>query len=286
MLKRKGKIELDRILCKIVIEKHCFVDNYIEKGWLKTMLLSNLLYKKGARQVGLKVTTFSSRGRATRIYSYKTNRIHHLQSDNQLRIFLLLEWSDNVKVIQENVELKDLEETIYNVENLRLDRFRDKETNKLYKLHTNFLIEILRENQKEKIIAISIKSLSELERKTAIEKMEIERRYWKAKQISFYVITEKDIDKQVVENIKWVRETLLYKVIENKDELKEKLYYFLQDNKRKRLMTVLNAFDEEENLKNGTALFILRYLIAIKVIEIDMKQKLDLNDSIDNVVNF
>lgn len=236
--------------------------------------------------MGLKVTTFSSKGRATRIYSYKTNRIHHLQSDNQLRIFLLLEWSDKVKVIQENVELEDLEATIYNVENLRLDRFRDKETNKLYKLHTNFLIEILSENQKERIIAISIKSLSELERKTAIEKMEIERRYWKAKQISFYVITEKDIDKQVVENIKWVRETLLSKVIEDKEELKEKLYYFLQDNKRKRLMTVLNTFDEEENLKNGTALFILRYLIAIKGIEIDMKQKLDLNDSIDNVVNF
>ena len=60
----------------------------------------------------LKVTTFSSKGRATRIYSHKTNRIHHLQSDNQLRAFLLFEWIDLVKDIKENIELKDLEDAL------------------------------------------------------------------------------------------------------------------------------------------------------------------------------
>lgn len=248
---------------------------YTEINYLK--LYSNRvkivnLYKKGAREVSLKVTTFSSIGRATRIYSYKTNRIHHLQSDNQLRIFLILEWSDKVKGIQENVELKDIESTIYNVENLRFDKFKHKETNELYKLHTNFLITTIR-NKEEIQVAISIKSLSELERKTVIEKMEIERRYWKSKGVRFYVITEKEIDKQVVENIKWIREALVDKSIENKEELREKLYYFLQNNKGKRLMDVLNAFDEEQNLKAGTALFILRYLIAKKEIEINMKEK-------------
>ena len=205
--------------------------------------------------MALKVTTFSSKGRATRIYSYKTKKINHLQSDNQLRTFLILEWNDSVKDIKENVELIDLEATIYNVENLRLDKFSDKEAN-LYKLHTNFLLTIVR-NKEEEQVAVSVKSLSELQRKTVIEKMEIERRYWKAKGVSFYVVTEKEIDKQFVENIKWAREAFIDKSIENKEELKE-----------------------------GTALFILRYLIAVKEVEINMKEKLDLNDSINKRINF
>lgn len=235
--------------------------------------------------MALKVTTFSSKGRATRIYSYKTNKIHHLQSDNQLRLFLILEWSNSVKYIEENVEIKDLEAIIDNIENLRLDKFSDKETGQLYQLHTNFLVTIKR-NFVEDQIAISVKSLSELERKTVIEKMEIERRYWKAKGVSFYVITEKEIDKRFVENIKWVREALIDKSIENKEELKEKLYYFLQEYKEKRIIDVLNNFDEEEKIKSGTALFILRYLIALKEVEIKMKEKLDLNDFINNRINF
>lgn len=82
---------------------------------------------KEVRSLSLKVTTFNSKGRATRIYGYKTKRIHHLQSDNQLRLFLLLEWNDMVKNIEENLELKDLEITIDNVEDLRLDKFSDNE---------------------------------------------------------------------------------------------------------------------------------------------------------------
>ncbi len=233
----------------------------------------------------LKVTTFSSKGRATRIYSYKTKRIHNLQSDNQLKVFLTFEWIDSIKDIKENIELKDLEATIYNVENLRLDKFKDKETGQLYQLHTNFLIKILSEGECEEI-AVSVKSLSELERKTVIEKLEIERRYWKAKNIEFHLITEKEIDKQMVENIRWCREALIDKNIENKAEVAEKLYYFLQEKNQDVLQEILNEFDVEEDLENGTALFMFRYLIGNKEIYINMKEKIDLNKYVKDVIQF
>lgn len=235
--------------------------------------------------MALKVTTFSSRGRATRIYSYKTKRIHHLQSDNQLKVFLIFEWIDSIKDIKENVELKNLQTTIYNVENLRLDKFTDMETGGLYQLHTNFLIKVLKEEKYEEI-AVSVKSLSELERKMVIEKLEIERRYWKAKGIKFYLLTEKEIDKQLVENIRWCREALIDKSIENKTEIAEKLYYFLQENKEEILLEVLNEFDTEEDVEPGTALFMFRYLIAVKEIYINMKEKIDLNKHVKDVIQF
>ena len=235
--------------------------------------------------MALKVTTFSSNGRVSRVYGYKTRKIYHLQSDNQLRVFLILEWSNKVKDIQENIELKDVEATIYNLDNLRLGKFRNKETNELYQLHTNFIVKI-KNNNEEMQVAISVKSISELERKTVIEKIEIERRYWKAKQIKFYIITEKEINKQFVENIKWVREVLVNNSIEIKEEIAEKLYYFLQNNVECTVINMLDEFDKVENLKFGTALFILRYLIAKKEIEINMKEKLDLNKLIQDSIKF
>jgi hypothetical protein len=237
------------------------------------------------RCLSLKVTTFSSKGRATRIYGYKTKRIHHLQSDNQLRLFLLLEWNDMVKNIEENVELKDLEIVIDNVEDLRLDKFSDKETGQLYQLHTNFLVTTKRDNVEEQV-AISVKALSEIERRTVIEKMEIERRFWKNKSIPFYVVTEKEINKQLVDNIKWVRETLIDKSIENKRELAEHLYYFLQENKQKKSNDVLAEFDDSVGTKKGTALFIFRYLIGIKEIAVDMEKSIDLNEIISVLIKF
>lgn len=237
------------------------------------------------RNLSLKVTTFSSKGRATRIYGYKTKRIHHLQSDNQLRVFLLLEWNDLVKNIEENVELKDLEIVIDNVEDLRLDKFSDKGTGQLYQLHTNFLVTTKRNNVEEQI-AISVKALSELERRTVIEKMEIERRFWKNKSIPFYVVTEKEINKQLVDNIKWVRETLIDKSIENKRELAEHLYYFLQENKQEKLIDVLAKFDDNFVVKRGTSLFIFRYLIGIKEIALNMKKSIDLNEIISVLIKF
>lgn len=237
--------------------------------------------------MSLKVTTFSSKGRVTRIFSYKTNKIHHLQSDNQLRAFLLLEWDDRVKNIKENVKLDDLEATLYNVENLRLYKFKDKETGDLYDLHTNFLIKITTKEKGEETIALSVKNISELQKITVIEKMEIERRYWKVKGIKFYVITtDNQIDKQFVENIKWVREALVDKSIENKREIGENLYYYLQDRKTERLISVLDDFDKEEQLEEGTALFIFRYLISIKEISVDMKKTINLNENISVLIKF
>lgn len=236
--------------------------------------------------MSLKVTTFSSKGRATRIFSYKTNKIHHLQSDNQLRAFLLLEWDDKVKNIKENVVLDDLEATLYNVDNLRLDKFKDKETGDLYELHTNFLIKTTNKEKGEETVALSVKSISELQRVTVIEKMEIEKRYWKVKGIKFYVITENEIDKQFVENIKWAREALVDKGLKNKRELGEKLYYFLQERKTEKLNQVLEEFDVKEHLIKGTALFIFRYLIGIKEIEIDMKKTINLNEEISFLIKF
>lgn len=235
----------------------------------------------------LKVTTFSSKGRVSRLYSEKCKEsVVHLQSDNQLRLFMMLEWDDDVTKIEVNPELDYLEESLSNIDNLKLDKFRDKESGKLFKLHTNFLVTFKPYRGRDEQTAISVKSLSELERKTVIEKLEIERRYWEAKGIRFAIITEKEIDKQMVNNILWVREVRNDKSIKDKEELAEKLYYFMEGNKDIVINKLLNDFDKKEGVKEGTGIFLFRYLIALKQIIVDMKKSINLDEKINKLVTF
>lgn len=227
----------------------------------------------------LKVTTFSSKGRATRIHSIKTGKIHHLHSDNQLRAFLILEWNDEVIDIKEGVKLENLLETIDDIENLRLDIFMDKDKGMIYEFFTNFLV-TFKDKDREVIKAISIKNASELRKQTTIEKMEIERRYWTSKGIDFFVITEKEIDKTLANNIQWVRETLLTDNIENKDEKANKLIKLLIVNKEKRVCEVIDEFEGAFELINGEGLYLFRYLIAKKIVKVDMYKQIDISKSV------
>ena len=59
----------------------------------------------------LTIHDLASKGYATRIYSQKTGRIHHLLSHNELYYFCLLDWSPHVKDIREQFPLR-LTETL------------------------------------------------------------------------------------------------------------------------------------------------------------------------------
>jgi len=179
-----------------------------------------------------KINEFSSKGRATRIMGIKTNRIHHLQSDNQLRAFLIFEWSDKVADIRECYPLLDLMKVIDDKENLSLDKFIDKKTGKQLVITTNFLITLKQDDGTKKYVARAVKNCSELSKKITIEKLEIERRYWQEKNIDFKVITDRELNRQLCKNIQWVREALLdnLEVVDNIKATSELLYLILFNN--------------------------------------------------------
>jgi len=53
--------------------------------------------------------SFSSSEATSRIFSYKTKRVHHLLSRNKLYYLYLLEWSDKVLDIREQFPLLNVE---------------------------------------------------------------------------------------------------------------------------------------------------------------------------------
>lgn len=222
---------------------------------------------------------YSSRGRVSRVYGLKTGRIHHLHSDNQYRAFLLFEFNSNVTDIRESYPLLDVQEVIDDKEDLRFDKFADKETKEPYVLTTNFLLTVKDIDGNEKYAARTVKNTTELKRKITFEKLEIERRYWLQKNIDWKVITEKQLPRQLAKNIEWVREPLLEgsEGHLNKDELSMLLFRFLLENGELPLKEVLKLFDKAQGLEKGSGLFLFRFLLAKKELRVDMTKTIDMS---------
>jgi len=92
----------------------------------------------------LTVQDFPSKGRVSRVFGWKTKRIHHFFTDSETRYFYLLEWEDDVLDIREHYPLFHCEEVIQNKAGLNFDLFKDKDTGTPYILSTSFLITLLR----------------------------------------------------------------------------------------------------------------------------------------------
>lgn len=229
---------------------------------------------------------FSSKGRATRVFGIKTERVHFFHSDNQYRAFLIFEYSDRVFDIREQFPLIDVKEVINDMEDLRFDKFCDKGTKEPYVITTNFLLTLKEADGTEKFVARTIKQTSELNRKITWEKLEVERRYWLSKGIDWKVITEKQLSRQLAKNILWVRETLLPGNEEDidKEELSIVFLKYLMSNPQNPLKDVLLKFEKEEGQRKGIALFLFRYLLATKEIRVDMNKSIDLFSSINDLL--
>ncbi|NFO46722.1 heteromeric transposase endonuclease subunit TnsA [Clostridium botulinum] len=234
----------------------------------------------------IKIQDVPSLGRVTRVKGMKTNRQHELLSDMERNYFYILEYSDKVVDIREQYPLLPIEDTILIANELGIRHPRSHETNEDIVMTTDFLITIsTAEGIKE--VARTIKSKDDLLDERIIEKFEIERVFWKKRDIDWGIVTEEEIDKTIAHNISFIQG---YRDIRNVDsfsemeviEVKDLIYEFLKrivDDKRS-MRSICLEFDNDMNLEKGSGLSILKYLIINKIIEIDISQKIDVNKNI------
>ncbi len=228
----------------------------------------------------VKTSDYSSKGRATRIRGIKTQRIHHLHSDNQLRAFFIFEHSDAVLDIRESFPLLDVMEVVDDKDGLRFDKFTDNEGFPLV-ICTSFLLTVREETGEEKLIARSVKNTSELTKKITLEKLEIERRYWKARGVEWQIVTEKQLPRQFCDNIEWCRETLLEEMQE--DELVRALLAYIQNNSSIPIKLLLSEFENEQELEPGQGLWLFRYLLGKKCLEVNIENAINLASTLEKL---
>lgn len=228
-----------------------------------------------------------STGRRSRVPGWKTGRLHHTLSDNEIDYLYLLEWSDDVIDIREQFPLIDLEVAQTIASDMGVKYPTDEKTGFPRILTADFFITI-QVNGQTKDIARTIKPAIELDRKRVIEKFEIERRYWTAKGIDWGIVTEREIPKTLVSNIEEYHsnyrlepesDITLPQMLSIADFLKEKLRSSQQS-----VLQVMNSLDQDMRLETGTCLRIFNHLVAKKEILLDLTKKVNLNKSARSLV--
>jgi len=210
----------------------------------------------------ISIQSFSSQGMSSRVFSHKTNRVHHLLSRNELRFFYLLEWSEKVLDIREQYPLLDLELATEVAHNAGIKYPRDNISGFPYVLTCDFMI-----TTESGFKARTIKCASELNNQRTLEKLEIERRYWDALDIDWQVVTEHGIDFEKAKHIEW-----LHTSAKLPERLADRRYReaVLNSIESMSIQQAAVWFDTEYGYPAGSGLCLIKHLLWHKEIICDM----------------
>ncbi|MEW9937932.1 TnsA endonuclease N-terminal domain-containing protein [Clostridium butyricum] len=231
----------------------------------------------------IKIQDIASKGRVTRVKGIKTNRQHELFSDMETNYFYILDFANDVIDIREQYPLLPIEDTMDIAMELGIKHPTDPKSGEPIVMTSDFLI-TLKCNNNYIELARTIKSKDDLMNKRILEKFEIERMYWKKKDIDWGIVTGEEIDKRISHNISFVHG---YRRLENIDsflqisslEIQDLVYEFMKriiDSKRS-MRSIASEFDDDMLLKKGSGLSIFKYLIINKIIDIDITKEIDIN---------
>lgn len=117
-------------------------------------------------------------------------------------VFYLFDWPRTVADIREQFPL-DLDETKAVADELGIRHPRDPKTRELVVMTTDFVVTV-RKGIHEVEHAYTVKYAKQLSSQRVMEKFEIERVYWSRRNVSWRIITELDINREVVANVQWI----------------------------------------------------------------------------------
>jgi len=147
----------------------------------------------------LTVRDFPSLGVVSRVKGQTTGRVYHLMSTNETNLFYLLDWSDSVLDIREQYPLSDLADAVGIAERAQIRYPYDNKSGFPYVMTSDFYVYTT-----SGAVVLSVKPASELDKPRVLEKLEVERRYWKARDVKWELVTEREINRTKARNIEWL----------------------------------------------------------------------------------
>lgn len=228
----------------------------------------------------LTVHDFASHGRCHRIRNWHHGRLHHLMSDLEEINFYLFSWAECVLDIREQFPLLPLEETIAIAETAGIKHPADPRSGHPIVITTDFLLKIAGDHG-EAYLARTAKPTEHLTNHRILAKFEIERRYWAARNVDWGVVTDTNLPLQLFRNIKMVSEyyplralkPLSINVIQQAAQLLTKCVRERQTV----LSDITQSVDKRFDFVNGTAMNIVRHLIARRLWRVDMQLPIDMS---------
>lgn len=207
-----------------------------------------------------------SQGRSHRVFGHKSQRTHHLFSDIELAVFMILEWHEDTIEIREQFPLRR-EDTTRLAKIAGIAHPSDKGV--LQYMSSDFLVNSL--NKERSKFVLQAKHTDAFGEPRTIEKLELERRYWEEKEVQFFLVTEQEIPEIVLQNIEW-----LYPIerdeIENEKLIDLAEFYLSQFKKypNHSIIEIGKKIDTAYEQDPGEALRDIRILLAKRCFKFDI----------------
>lgn len=224
-----------------------------------------------------------SLGRATRLKGVKIPRQFEFLSDLERNFFYLLEYSNLEIDIREQYPLLPIEETIIIADELGIKHPTNPKTGEPIVMTTDFLITVIK-NQQLQHLARTLKYKDELMNERVLEKFEIERVYWERQDINWGIVTELEIPKDMAHSIAFVHGYADLSVIEGFEEvtaydIEDMSIYFIKKllAEDQTVKQISKEFERDFGMVVGCGLSLFKHLIITKAIEVDLLEKLDVN---------
>lgn len=220
------------------------------------------------------VRDFPSMGRVHRVQGWKTGRVHHLMSDQELYYFYTLEWMDDIEDIREQYPLP-LSETVEIAERLGVRHPADRGC--LVPMTDDFLITV-RTPIGPKEVVRTIKPINKLT-KRVLQKFAIARRYWNELGVEWAIVTDLDIPLVLAKNVERVHSSRRLDSLPLEPSallpISDRLLSIMQQSPGEPLRKVSASCDTGLGLRLGSSLSLVWHWIATKQWVVDMATVLD-----------
>jgi hypothetical protein len=220
----------------------------------------------------LTVRDFPSLGVVSRVKGQTTGRVYHLMSTNETNLFYLLDWSDNVLDIREQYPLSDLSDAIGIAERAQIRYPFDSKSGFPYVMTSDFYVETAND-----AVVLSVKPSSELDKPRVLEKLEVERRYWNARNVKWELVTECEINKTKARNIEWLsqaRDLSQFGMCAAQQILCIGFFMKRYISENNDIAVLFRELENQFSLSSGMGLNIYKHLAYHKQIIVDVSQSI------------
>jgi TnsA endonuclease N terminal/TnsA endonuclease C terminal len=222
----------------------------------------------------LTIQDVSSSGLSKRILGVTTERRHEFLSQIESNYFYILDWAKNVTDIREQYPMLPLSETLEISACLGVTHPLLPKTKEPIVMTTDFYIEV------QLCMGVcyqarAVKPSNQLDEKRTIEKLEIERQYWERRNISWGIVTERDIPLPMVKNLKWIRILVDWDALglsKYSVKLAKKFLSQHLTTSQDSLTDICSSCDTKYGFKRGYSLAIVRNMLFQRELIVDLYQ--------------
>ena len=214
----------------------------------------------------LRVRDIASKGRSHRVFGHKSRRTHHLFSDLELAVFLALDWSPKTTEIREQFPLQ--QELTFEL--AKDAGIRHPQVSGIFQVMSSDFLVNSSDSTLSKFV-LQAKYTKDLRDPRAVEKLELERRYWAHKEVPWFLVTEKEISNTVFQNIEWLYpdQQRTHELSDLAEQLKFYIHHFSK-NPTSTIIKISKTLDVKYDHEAGESLAEIRGLMASRLLSFDV----------------